>query len=370
MPAPEPGRPLEHPHRLAQARHILFQARQSFEPLLPRSGGDCVQSYYRIGNTVIRVIYREPLFETKLLPALSHLKISDPASSSATIFLAGSDVLGEGWSDGLKPESSDPMAAEGFFESSEDTEAALFVSNSFASVSCLDKKTKTALYGITDFQNLPAYEIAAPLRVLLYWILSLEEKQAVHAACVGTLKGAVLIAGRGGSGKSNTALACLASGLLFAGDDYAIVHPSEEPPRASSFYASTKLFLKDMARHESFERFFSVQGAAVDSEEKMAAVMTPEGRSRILHEAPVKAVLIPVIEDRAESSLEPLDRAGALKELAPSTLFQFPGAGQADFQRMAKLVRKVPCYRLRLGRDPLSFSALIRALCESSGRAL
>lgn len=368
MAAAGSGERSEHLHRLELARGILSRTKQSFENLLLQDSDACVQAYYRIANTVIRIVYRESLFEQKLLPALDHLKSAEAVSCSATIFLAGPEVLGQDWSRELKPGSMKSMTAEGYYESSGDAAAVLFVSSAFASVSCLDKKNKTALFGVTDLQALPPYETAAPLRVLLYWLLALEGKQAVHAAGVGTLNGAVLIAGRGGSGKSNTSLACLSSGLLFGGDDYMIVDGSFDPPRAYSFFASTKLFLKDLVRHPALDRYFAVHSGKVDGLEKMAALMTEEGHERVLSQAPVKAVLIPSIVDSHESFLEPMDRGAALKELAPSTLFQFPGAGQPDFQRMAGFVRKVPCYRLLLGRDAASFTVMIRQLCED-GRA-
>ncbi len=370
MSASGSGEQSEHLHRLGLARGILSRAKQSFDHLLLQDSNLCVQNFYRIAGSVIRVVYREKLFQQKLLPALAHLKTSAPVSFSATVFLAGPEVLGHDWARELKPGSAEVMAAEGYYESSVESAAVLFVSQPFASVSCLDKKNKTALFGVSGLNELPPYEIAAPLRVLIYWLLAQEDKQAVHAACVGTSNGAVLIAGRGGSGKSNTSLACLTSGLLFGGDDYMIVDGSMDPPRAYSFFASTKLFLKDLVRHPGLESYFAVHSGAVDGSEKMAALMTEEGRKRVLDQAPVRAVLIPSISDSSESLLEPMDRGTALKELAPSTLFQFPGAGQADFQRLANFVRKTPCFRLRLGRDPASFTALIKRLCENTETSL
>ena len=47
--------------------------------------------------------------------------------------------------------------------------------------------------------------------------------QLVHAAAVGSEAGAVLISGKGGLGKSTTALSCLGKGLTYVGDSHVVV---------------------------------------------------------------------------------------------------------------------------------------------------
>ena len=65
-------------------------------------------------------------------------------------------------------------------------------------------------------------------------------RQLVHAAAVGTDEGALLITGRGGVGKSTTALACLEAGMQFLGDDYVVVGLDPEP-QVYRLYGSAKL---------------------------------------------------------------------------------------------------------------------------------
>ena len=55
-----------------------------------------------------------------------------------------------------------------------------------------------------------------------------------------TASGGVLIAGKSGSGKSTTTLACLTSGLLYAGDDYVLADVAAEP-YVHSLYSTAKL---------------------------------------------------------------------------------------------------------------------------------
>ena len=75
---------------------------------------------------------------------------------------------------------------------------------------CLDRQRKVALYWTPSWRVLPWWEVSFPLRVILHWWLRDTELQPVHAAAVGNADGGVLIAGPCGSGKSTTALSCLA----------------------------------------------------------------------------------------------------------------------------------------------------------------
>ena len=62
----------------------------------------------------------------------------------------------------------------------------------------------------------------------------------VHAASVGSSTGGALLIGKGGSGKSTAALACLSSSLMYAGDDYCLV-TAEPSPAAYCLYNTAKL---------------------------------------------------------------------------------------------------------------------------------
>ena len=76
--------------------------------------------------------------------------------------------------------------------------------------------------------------------------------------------------------------------------------------------------------------------------------------------------MLPQVTGRPTTSVQSVSPMTALKALAPSTLLQLPGAGQASFQAMARLVRQVPCYTLALGTDlaqiPVVITDLLGAL--------
>ena len=57
----------------------------------------------------------------------------------------------------------------------------------------------------------------------------------------------MLLAGKGGSGKSTTALVCLHSSLVYAGDDYCLL-ATDDGPYVFSLYSTGKLNPDDVYR--------------------------------------------------------------------------------------------------------------------------
>ena len=102
-----------------------------------------------------------------------------------------------------------------------------------------DHLARRYLLGVEGVANLPWWEGGAPFRRQLHWALA-PDALPVHAAAVGDARGAALLVGRGGSGKSSTAVACLAAGLGFLGDDYCILRFEPEPV-VHSLYCSAKV---------------------------------------------------------------------------------------------------------------------------------
>src|SRR4029077_4802081 len=91
-------------------------------------------------------------------------------------------------------------------------------------------------------------EIAEPIRAILSWFMREHNRQLIHAAAVGNSDGGVLLIGRSGAGKSNTALCCLASDLQYAADDFCAVSVGSEP-HVYSLYCTGKTHEVDWTRH-------------------------------------------------------------------------------------------------------------------------
>jgi hypothetical protein len=226
-----------------------------------------------------------------------------------------------------------------------------------------DPAQQVALWRTPDLVRTPAWEQAGPLRRILHWWSSAWGGQLVHAAAVGDETGAVLLVGRGGSGKSTTALSCLGTQLGYLADDYCLVDLTEGP-RVHSLYASGK------ANRGSIARLPRLQPAFAEStlweESKQILFLEPGTGWNVVLSAPLRAIVLPRIVPTGPASLAPTTQGETLRALAPSTLFQMPGERGPALRRLTTLVQQLPCWSLRVGPDPDEAVPLLRQLAHNS----
>lgn len=234
----------------------------------------------------------------------------------------------------------------------------------------LDKQRNLGFFWTRDAQTLPSYERGAPLRMILNWWLRERRYQFMHAAAIGNENGGVLLAGKGGSGKSTSSLSCLDSSLLFASDDYCLLNLNNETDqkpsaRVLSLYSSAKL------EQENIKRFLPQLQSHISNEhelesEKALLFLAENFSEKLIQEFPLKAILLPTVSGNLDTFLKPASAISALKALAPSTLFQLSGAGKTEFENMSKLVKCVPCYTISLGTDLPQISQTIKQLLDKA----
>ena len=208
--------------------------------------------------------------------------------------------------------------------------------------------------------RLPDYERGAPFVLLLHWwqLLCPPPAQppacAVHAAAVGTERdGGLLLVGRGGSGKSTTALACLSAGFLYVGDDYCLLQSTADGPWAASLFATGKLSDAMLERFPVFAT--TVVNPTRTPGEKALLFLDRSFSAHLAAGLPLRAILLPrVLAGGGETRLTPASPAAALQALAPSTIFLFRRSGSEAANLLAQLAgvtRSLPCFHLQLGAD-------------------
>jgi len=216
------------------------------------------------------------------------------------------------------------------------------------SLNMLDRERGSALFWTRDAVTLPSYESAAPLRTILGWWMEQENRILIHGGAIAAERGAVLLAGPGGSGKSTTALLCLQAGWKYLADDYCVVEPGN-PPRVSSLYSTAKVarrWLLHMPNLEKLSKATSEMHA--DKHLLFLNELCPDD---LIHSATCHVLLLPSISEQDQTTVETATEGEALRALAPSTIFQSSASGQSTFRRLSELVQQLPIRRLNLGRE-------------------
>ncbi len=216
-----------------------------------------------------------------------------------------------------------------------------------------------------DDRPYPFWEVGAPLRFILHDYFSRHGLQMVHGAAVGDDRGGLLVVGKGGSGKSSTALAAAAHGLRYVGDDYCLVDPTGLTVHA--LYGTGKLVGRaDVERlpayrgrsinADSFERGGSGKGVFL-VDEVCAGSLTAR--------QPLRAIVLPRIVPGPRTRGQGGSRGDALAAIFPSTVGQLPGAGPEDAQNVERLVSSLSTFELHVGSDPRGAAEAIREILET-----
>jgi hypothetical protein len=220
-----------------------------------------------------------------------------------------------------------------------------------------DRERKLALTWTASADLLPDWEDSFPLRTILHWMSVGQSCCLAHAAVVEKTGRAVLLTGRGGSGKSTTTVAALFCGMRTCGDDFVMVDLAESGAIAHSLYDTVKL--DDAALRRFAELQPNVANPVRAADQKARVHLSDLMPDRLLESAPLSAIVQPVITDDALPSLRKVAPGVVLRALAPTTLFLLRGEETILADKLARLVRTLPTWQLRLTPDPQASAAYL-----------
>ena len=230
-------------------------------------------------------------------------------------------------------------------------------------LSVLDLERGLGLYWCKSAHEIPYFESGAPLRVILHPWLTRQGIVPVHAGAVGLPSGGVLLVGKGGSGKSNTALACLESPLSYASDDFCVLR-TQPTLGVYSLFSTGKMAAGDLQRLPFLASIIS--NPEHIQEEKALFYLNEHFPEKMLRTFPIKAILIPRVTGKPQTVLQVATPAATLASFAPSTGILSPRTAGATFQLLSGIVRQVPCYFLDVGTDPAAIPVVILDLLSRS----
>ena len=233
-----------------------------------------------------------------------------------------------------------------------------------------DWVTRRAFIWLPSSQAVPWYERAAPFRWLFDGLAARLGMSTLHAAAVGLDGHGVLIAGRGGIGKSTMALACLGDGLDYIGDDYCLLDQDllddDWEPRVRALYSTAK-WRRGAAVVPAW--LSAVPPDAADMAEHKNILFVDRLRpDQLVKDLSIAAIVVPAVAGLPEPLLQAIPPQEALANLAASTIAQSEQGGAAVMPALARLVRVVPAYRLQMSSDPDASATAIRSLLAQKSR--
>lgn len=216
----------------------------------------------------------------------------------------------------------------------------------------LDRPGRRALFHVGSGRDLPDWHDRSPFRPFVSLWADDERLALLHGAAVAEHGSAVVLAGQSGSGKSTTALACLAAGMDFLADDACLVDPVAGT--VASIYGRAKL------EPDATARIGRLPHAVLGTDERGATVIAPRTVAR---NAALRAILLVAVSGRPATELStPLPRAVALDALADTLRAENSGITPATFAALEATVDAFPVRRLAVGTDRAATVSAMRRL--------
>jgi hypothetical protein len=344
---------------------LFAEAHEIFERACRAAGGGA-ESHLSVAGRIVLLRAPTSALLDHICPALSHL--SAPAGSAALNVLFW-DSASTGVGMAQSPWGLQDYGRRGGITGIDRPGVTGRWRASFSigrGVLCLlDTERNIGLYWTRDAAQLPGYERAAPMLPLWNWWLPSQGAGLVHGAAVGFPAGGALLAAPGGSGKSTTALTCLQSPLQYAGDDYCIVTRAPGA-RIYSLFNSGKVRAANRKRVPHLLDDPSLFDAEAGTE-KLAFLLNVRWPQKLIVSFPLRVLVVPRVSGQPDTRVERIGPAAALRALAPSTLFQLSGSGEAELRLMGGLVRSVPCYALHLGTELAQIPAALIDVLRAHG---
>ncbi|MGA9379535.1 MAG: hypothetical protein WBV73_12270 [Phormidium sp.] len=310
------------------------------------SAGGFIDRYYCMAGFKIRLQFAGEALISYVIPAIAHLEIEPISDPALTVCI---------WDSASTNTAAPPPPLPNYHilkrgEMQELTDDRIYTSFQWGAytLSTLDRDRNLAIYWVDSTEHIPYWETGACLRTIFHIWMSQQKIQLVHAGAVGLPSGGVLLVGKGGSGKSTTALSCLNSELFYASDDYSLITP-EPKPTVFSIYSTGKKNADDLERLPFLNQAISNRDR-LDSE-KAVYFLNNYFPEKIIKSFPLRALFIPRITGKPNTTLTPTSAATGLSALVPSTMMQLSGAGKEACQIMTNVVNQLQCYYLELGTD-------------------
>ena len=334
--------------------------RAEFEEAAANYRDEVYESFYIFaGRSVrIRVVGRE--LAKHIVRPFAHLRATEPAPLNPQLTIDLWDDNKTHIQQPIGPEYDDLGWTETTVQSTGDRFLGQRLPHTF---SCLDREANHIVGSIAWHDRIFIYERAKPLaRLLLRWHND-KHIQIIHTGLVARNGTGILFVGKSGSGKSTSSLACIAAGFDYLSEDYVGLEACTDGSfLGHSLYNSVFVQTSHLARFKELVPY-AIKGR-LPHEEKSVIILSQIFPERLKRTVPIRALALPRVVHAANTEFRPASKGEALLALGPSSLLQIPnrGLGTNGFDRLAQLVKRIPCYWLDVGSDLRSLASRVEEI--------
>jgi hypothetical protein len=302
--------------------------------------------FFKIGPFTVQIDFHNPSLADKLTRAFNHLSTESSRSDLNIRLWNGSKLPPLDWN------RIQTNGYRGYFE----PPFYFHLFEIIGALSATDTKNNIAYYVIQDETALPWWVSGSPLQVILHVWFREKNMQLTHSACIAQGSTGILLAGKGGSGKSTTVLTCLQEGFSTLGEDYVLLSSNE----AYSVYQTAKLQPHTRTLFPQYEPYVANPDTA-DKEKALVHYLDlfPE---QLIPCCNLKAVVS--LEVGSSTKLHVSDVKSSLQSLLLTTAMQLPHPDPRTAKLLQTRLQTLAHYRLVLGPDLKQNTYVLKGLLK------
>lgn len=296
----------------------------------------------------VRLDFASATFAPQFLDAIAHLNILDQSQADYCVQIWSEDETGISMPGNFRSHEDIQLRGDIPSLSSDAVKSAYFTHS--RTLNTIDLNEKVAIVCAKSFEEIPAFEVACPLRAVFSWILQANQMTFMHVAAVGNQNHAILIGGDSGVGKSTTAVSCLEFGMDYLGDDVCAISLQDNLPQVFSVYSSAKVMTKAIEPFSFLMPYqanlFTHSGTPLEKQVYFLEKMHQMTNTKRI----IKAIVMPSF-DTPTSLIKSFPLGRAARILSASTSSLIPGSNALYLSQAAQLSRSVPVLQLNLSPD-------------------
>ncbi|MDP3385816.1 MAG: hypothetical protein Q8S24_01175 [Eubacteriales bacterium] len=328
--------------------------------MFPDRGTFGIGRMIRIKDKFIQVLFQSEKDANRIMSPFRHLETdSDMIGESSLRIYVFQNI--EPGNDFPVWESLNRWASEGEKLQMYNRETRHILYNDESKVlTAIDTQSAEAYYYMPCLDSMPYYEKAAPMRMIFHHWAQSNGMLLIHGACIGLGGKGLLLAGKGGTGKSTTAISAALAGFDFLGDDYLLADPTDRT--IHSLYGSSKI------RWDATQ-ILPVAGTLTvnrrEEDEKGIFFLKDVESCRLSKSLMLGAVILPKIGGGQLSTYNRTTMTEGLMPLASSTIFQMPGSGKETLNAISSLLKGIPVFRMSLSQDTDEINSKLREIISN-----